>query len=367
MVNSFERTSYFNLSGCLRGVLDGATMSFLRPDFFDRLYQGRSFERSLDTKSLEVLAHRICPLGQHATGFEDVYAADGRLLVTVRKLRARQTFHDRSIGLGRLVVVFHMAGQRTIKLGSGPPVVFEGSRLGAYFHACGQQMQTTWSTGSHERSVIVGSWPEELAAIIGNRFKTLRDILVVDDLDRILKMPMPARIRSAVEDIVSPRLPQDLMPHFLRAKAQEAFCLAVEALMREFGEPGQKDEVERHAVLGLLAQIDAALQDPLDSGYLARSVGMTKREFSKLFKAVTGRTYPEYISMRRLARSRHLIETTDLPLKQIAHAVGYRHVSNLSLSISRAFGMSPKKLRATAIKQNHCFSPFAFGRITTDV
>lgn len=317
--------------------------------FFENLYRGRSFRRSLDDATREILAHRICPLGPHASGFEDVYAAGGKFLVTVRDIRTRREFHDQSIGLGRLVIVFHVAGRREIRIGLGPSILLEDGRLGVYFHGSGQPMYSTWAAGSHEKSVIIGSWPHEFPSIIGMRIDILRELVDIAGQPQVLNMPMPVRTRRAVEDIINPRVSYDLMPRFLEAKALEVFCLAVESLTHQFMAPGRAEDAKREAVVALLPRIDRALQEPLDAGFLARSLGLGRRSFFSLFRDVTGKSYPEYVSALRLERSRQLIETTNMPLKQIAHAVGYHHVSNLSLSISRAFGMSPRKLRARAL------------------
>jgi AraC-like DNA-binding protein len=44
-------------------------------------------------------------------------------------------------------------------------------------------------------------------------------------------------------------------------------------------------------------------------------------------------------------RAHHMLTSTALPLKQIAHELGYNHTSNFCLAFKRNFGITPRQAR----------------------
>ena len=50
---------------------------------------------------------------------------------------------------------------------------------------------------------------------------------------------------------------------------------------------------------------------------------MSRRTFTRQFRARTGTSPPQWLLERRLARARLLLETTDEPVEAVAHACGF--------------------------------------------
>jgi AraC family transcriptional regulator len=53
-----------------------------------------------------------------------------------------------------------------------------------------------------------------------------------------------------------------------------------------------------------------------------------------------------YLLQRRLARAREWLETTNAPIAEIAHALGFTDQSHLTKFFRRGTGMTPGQLRA---------------------
>jgi len=72
---------------------------------------------------------------------------------------------------------------------------------------------------------------------------------------------------------------------------------------------------------------------------------MSQYHFSRLFKRECGYSPHEYIILVRINRAKHLLKTTDLPVKIIAQNVGYQNVTTFTNAFSNRVGLSPSAFR----------------------
>jgi len=66
---------------------------------------------------------------------------------------------------------------------------------------------------------------------------------------------------------------------------------------------------------------------------------------SKLFKEEKGVTYINFISDKRLEKSRQMLAETDLSIKEITGEVGYNDQNYFSRIFKNKYGLSPKEYR----------------------
>lgn len=78
---------------------------------------------------------------------------------------------------------------------------------------------------------------------------------------------------------------------------------------------------------------------------LAKAVGVSARNLSRLFLAEIGITPLEFINRARIDRARNLLEATDLALKAIAYDCGFTSVDRMRLVFERRLGVSPIQYR----------------------
>lgn len=78
---------------------------------------------------------------------------------------------------------------------------------------------------------------------------------------------------------------------------------------------------------------------------LARQTHLSRAQFVRRFRSVTGVAPTRFIIQARLERARHLIQETDMTLTQIASVLGYEDVSFFSRQYKRYYGCAPSGLR----------------------
>ena len=83
----------------------------------------------------------------------------------------------------------------------------------------------------------------------------------------------------------------------------------------------------------------------LDS--LARVVAMSRRTLTRHFARATGMSITDWLTAERLRRSQTLLEAGDLPVEQVAEAVGYLSAVTWRQQFKARFGVSPTEWRRT--------------------
>jgi AraC-like DNA-binding protein len=125
------------------------------------------------------------------------------------------------------------------------------------------------------------------------------------------------------------------------------------ALMRDLDEkrndlceppPGTE---RRHALLASEAasRINESPQDAPSLEELSQLAGYTKDHFARVFKKVVGQTPHDYLINARVRRARQLLVESNLSIKEIASALGYRDIYFFSRQFKAKMGMTPSEAR----------------------
>jgi transcriptional regulator GlxA family with amidase domain len=78
---------------------------------------------------------------------------------------------------------------------------------------------------------------------------------------------------------------------------------------------------------------------------LAEAVGMSRRQFSRAFRAQTGTTPARVVERLRADMARGRLETTAEPVERIAEAVGFGDAENMRRAFIRVYGQPPQSIR----------------------
>jgi len=92
------------------------------------------------------------------------------------------------------------------------------------------------------------------------------------------------------------------------------------------------------------------LSTPLRGDGLAAHFGLSRHRLNEIFRILKGQSVSEYIREQRLTTARIQIEIEGLPVKVVAHNVGYRHVSNFTSAYRQHFGVTPGRSQSTAVQ-----------------
>ncbi|MET0211236.1 MAG: helix-turn-helix transcriptional regulator, partial [Burkholderiaceae bacterium] len=137
---------------------------------------------------------------------------------------------------------------------------------------------------------------------------------------------------------------------FLRSKAGEMLCHLIAGpgvQAAELGHAGGR--VVDDASLAALAH--EAVSDPEhcpDVMDVAARLCVTTGRLLAAFRATYGVSLRDHMSATRMARARHLLTRTNMPLLEVALACGYEHHSSFSTAYRRSFGETPVETRRAA-------------------
>lgn len=124
-----------------------------------------------------------------------------------------------------------------------------------------------------------------------------------------------------------------LAPHRSGGQAQFIECAV----------PAQQPRSERMGQLLHSLLADLAHTTTLDD--VAQQLHMSRRTFSRQFRAATGMALGPWLAQQRLARAQQLLETTDAPLDSVAAQCGLGSAQNLRLQFRKALGLTPQQWR----------------------
>ncbi|WP_033329805.1 GlxA family transcriptional regulator, partial [Streptomyces yerevanensis] len=89
------------------------------------------------------------------------------------------------------------------------------------------------------------------------------------------------------------------------------------------------------------------LHEPMTLTDLAEHSHMSLRTFARRFTEEVGISPGRWLIQQRVERARHLLETTDLPVDEIAGQVGFAGGTSLREHLHAAIGVSPLAYRRT--------------------
>jgi transcriptional regulator GlxA family with amidase domain len=87
------------------------------------------------------------------------------------------------------------------------------------------------------------------------------------------------------------------------------------------------------------------LHEPLRVVDLARRVGMSERTFNRRFREQVGTTPARWLARERVLRAQRLLESSDLPVEQVADRVGFGSAVTLRQRFGAVVGTSPQAWR----------------------
>jgi transcriptional regulator GlxA family with amidase domain len=117
---------------------------------------------------------------------------------------------------------------------------------------------------------------------------------------------------------------------------------------------GQSQFIERHvpavtetSTATVRAWALEHLAEQLDLAALAARARMSVRTFTRRFRDETGLSPARWLAEQRVDRARHLLETTDLPVDQVARHSGFGTAAALRAQMAAAVGVAPSAYRST--------------------
>lgn len=103
---------------------------------------------------------------------------------------------------------------------------------------------------------------------------------------------------------------------------------------------------DRAALEQLKVLLDADFEAPASLQDLCRKTGLNRDKLKRGFKLLYGQPPHTYQRIRRFKEAQRLLADTELPVSEIAYAVGYEQPNNFSTSFLKYAGCSPLCFRS---------------------
>ncbi len=190
--------------------------------------------------------------------------------------------------------------------------------------------------------IVAGGTPHSFFGAGDNRF-------VVLDLPAHALLPDAVVRRAGAFFAIDPAL--DSLTRYLAFEAADApldgptahhaAALLLRALERRHDAPAPAaDPIDRALVL-----MRDRCAEPLTVEVIAQAAGLAPSRFHELFRARTGTTPARRLTGFRLDRAEALLRSGDVPLAEVALAVGFSDQSALTRCLKRLRGTTPAALR----------------------
>ena len=107
------------------------------------------------------------------------------------------------------------------------------------------------------------------------------------------------------------------------------------------------EKVSDQKLAELMDEILNDLAAPYSTNMLADRMAMSRRTFTRHFRALTGQSVGQWILEQRLRHCQNLLEQSDQTIEQIAERSGFQSVVSLRHHFRQKFGVSPSEWRKT--------------------
>ncbi|MFM9452929.1 GlxA family transcriptional regulator [Streptomyces europaeiscabiei] len=89
------------------------------------------------------------------------------------------------------------------------------------------------------------------------------------------------------------------------------------------------------------------LHEPIQLRDMAEQEAMSVRTFTRRFREEAGISPGQWLTQQRVERARHLLESTDLSIDQVAHDAGFGTAQSMRQHLQGALGVTPTAYRRT--------------------
>ncbi|TPQ19144.1 GlxA family transcriptional regulator [Streptomyces sporangiiformans] len=174
------------------------------------------------------------------------------------------------------------------------------------------------------------------------KIKVDADVLFVDDGDVLTSAGVAAGI--------------DLCIHLVRRDHGSAVAndVARRTVVPPHRDGGQAQYIQRPVPEPQVATTTAArawalgrLHEPIQLRDMAEQESMSVRTFTRRFREEAGISPGQWLTQQRVGLARHLLESTDLSMDQVAHDAGFGTAQSMRQHLQAALGVTPTTYRRT--------------------
>ena|GEM_PF-423061 len=153
-----------------------------------------------------------------------------------------------------------------------------------------------------------------------------------------------SRIRAFNGNGLSTRL-------FFKSKVDELTAIIIQKA-EEFRRAADRKIAasDRRAVARVIAHLNDHLSKNFLLSELAAEAYMSVSKFKYMFKAVTGQTFSDYITQKKMDTACELLRQSNLYVAEIAYRLGYKTAGSFSVQFKKYTGVLPSEYRSNGAK-----------------
>jgi AraC family transcriptional regulator, regulatory protein of adaptative response / methylphosphotriester-DNA alkyltransferase methyltransferase len=103
----------------------------------------------------------------------------------------------------------------------------------------------------------------------------------------------------------------------------------------------RREALYREAV----AIIERDYRRQIDLNTVAAQIATSRRQLQRAFAEIGGTTFRTYLAQVRMQRALELLREGSMPVRQVAHSVGYRQPAQFAKTFRRHHGAPPSSFR----------------------
>ena len=159
---------------------------------------------------------------------------------------------------------------------------------------------------------------------------------------------LTSEMSAVANTLLHPSVHKSVRPIYLRAKAVELVCLAIDRLRQPEQVESSTVKLNKYDIscLHFAKQILDESRKAPKLAELARRVGVNRNKLAVGFKHVFGMTVGGYHRELRLQRAYAQLQDPDVTVGRIADEAGYRDAGSFSKAFKQRYGVLPSDLRA---------------------
>jgi AraC family transcriptional regulator len=205
-----------------------------------------------------------------------------------------------------------------------------------------------------DREVVAQSAPGKMR-VVSCSFDRNHSERIFGSFDKLSRSQLLSclDVHSTLLPVMLSRLmAETLHPGFVSAAVADSFA---EAMLAEWSHTVLSREPTTRQRARLLPRHFKAIEEYLaglsgetpNVSAVAAACGFSDRYFSKLFREQTNQSIGQYLRSAQIAKAQAYLLQTDLPLKEIAHRLGFKTPANFSDAFRAATGDTPGRFRSS--------------------
>lgn len=340
-----------------RTVLSGSDQSLEKTFELIRSGQGQPGDFKVDENANTLYATRIDLDPQDGLGYWQFLQLSSNLYVIMTNCRYHQTRAESVMGEGFLELHFKVSGELLLELTEKETLSVRGPSLLIWNQPRGCNIREWIKGGARESSLTLYCKPELFTHELGLDARNLPPVIAsfLADVGTSIEydvIPLNPALGFSISNLMRPTLTDRFQITHVRAKAYDLLCDLLQFLCT----PGDQEETAGKPLSEYETRRLNEARDILSTTFcpaptirdLARTIGLNETKLKKGFKRLFGATVYEYGNYHRMQKALELLQSTELPLAEIAEQVGYRFQTSFTAAVKHFFGVTPKQLRESA-------------------